>query len=77
MSNIDRFVTQTRSNRSSERKSRDHQSRTQSLQAFWSAGQRREDSGDIKLIDFLYWLCLSERKLCIKINFCIIIGCWV
>ena len=24
------------------------QSRTQSLQAFWSAGQRREDSGDIK-----------------------------
>ena len=23
------------------------QSRTQSLQAFWSAGQRREDSGDI------------------------------
>ena len=23
-------------------------SRTQSLQAFWSAGQRREDSGDIK-----------------------------
>ena len=25
-----------------------HQSRTQSLQAFWSAGQRREDSGDIE-----------------------------
>ena len=24
------------------------QSRTQSLQAFWSAGQRREDSGDIE-----------------------------
>ena len=28
------------------------QSRTQSLQAFWSAGQRREDSGDIKKIQF-------------------------
>ena len=25
-----------------------NQSRTQSLQTFWSAGQRREDSGDIK-----------------------------
>ena len=25
-----------------------YQSRTQSLQAFWSAGQRREDSGDIE-----------------------------
>ena len=28
------------------------QSRTQSLQAFWSAGQRREDSGDIEKIQF-------------------------
>ena len=28
------------------------QSRTQSLEAFRSAGQRREDSGDINLIDF-------------------------
>ena len=28
------------------------QSRTQSLQAFWSAGQRREDSGDIQKIQF-------------------------
>ena len=27
---------------------RQFQSRTQSLQAFWSAGQRREDSGDIE-----------------------------
>ena len=30
------------------KKSRQQQSRTQSLQAFWSAGQRREDSGDIE-----------------------------
>ena len=28
------------------------QSRTQSLQAFWAAGQRREDSGDIEKIQF-------------------------
>ena len=35
------------------------QSRTQSFQAFWSAGQRREDSGDINLIDIFDWLCLS------------------
>ena len=30
----------------------DCQSCTQSLQAFWSAGQRREDSGDIEKIQF-------------------------
>ena len=29
-----------------------NQSRTQSLQAFWSAGQRREDSGDIEKNQF-------------------------
>ena len=33
------------------------QSRTQSLQAFWSAGQRREDSGDIEKIQF-FWLAV-------------------
>ena len=32
------------------------QSRTQSLQAFWSAGQRREDSGDNEKIHFFDWL---------------------
>ena len=33
------------------------ESRTQSLQAFWSAGQRREDSGDIEKIQF-FWLAV-------------------
>ena len=33
------------------------QSRTQSLQAFWSAGQRREDSGDNEKIHFFLIGC--------------------
>ena len=43
-------------------KSRGGQSRIQRLQAFLSAGQCEEDSGDINLIDFFDRLCLSQRN---------------